>query len=71
MKMCNLSPMEKNILANHATKSNAILAQVLGINVKTISNYKIRIRNKRERALKLIQITNPHKSWLYPKRKGE
>jgi len=68
---CRLSRMEKIILANHVSKSNPILAQTLGISEKTIGTYKSRIKAKREAALKLIRETNPHKNWLYPKRKGE
>jgi len=68
---CRLSRMEKIILANHVSKSNEVLALTLGISEKTIGTYKSRIKKKREAAQKLIQITNPHKSWLYPKRKGE
>jgi len=68
---CRLSRMEKNILANHVSKSNEVLAQALGIKEKTIGTYKSRIKKKREAALKLIAETNPHKKWLYPKRRGE
>jgi len=70
-RICNLSRMEKIVLANHVSKSNAVLAQALGISEKTIGTYKGRIKKKREAALKLIRETNPHKSWLYPKRRGE
>ena len=69
--MCKLSRMEKTVLTNHVSKTNKVLAQALGIKEKTIGTYKSRIKKKRESALKLIQETNPHKSWLYPKRKGE
>jgi len=63
--------MEKTVLINHVSKTEAVLASTLGISLKTVFTYKYRIKKKREEAIKLIKETNPHKSWLYPKRRGE
>jgi len=69
--MCELSPTEETIVANIKTKTRQKLAEVLGIEVSTLKTYIYRIRAKREAAKKLIRKTDPVKSELYPKRRGE
>jgi len=70
-KMCSLSPTEETIVANIKGRSRKRLAEVLGMKSSTLKTHIYRIRAKREAAKSLIRKTNPIKSELYPKRRGE
>jgi len=69
--MCKLSPKEKNILSNMRLKEKGLVASQLGIQPETVDVHLTRIRRKREQAKVFLRETEPYKSILYPRRKGE
>ncbi len=63
--------MEKTVLTNLINKNPKKVAEVLGINIRTVATYVRRVKAKREVARNFMRETNRYSHILYPKRKGE
>jgi len=69
--MCDLTPIEHNILVNLSNKTKPIVASQLGISVDTLNVHLSRLRKKRAKCKDFLRKTDPFKRELYPKRRGE
>jgi len=69
--MCKLSEQEEKVMVNLKRLKRKDVASTLGISPRTVDAYLNRIKRKRKECNELLARTNPYKTILYPKRKGE
>lgn len=69
--MCELTAIEEAILRGLREKEKSLLASQLRIKVATIDVHLTRIRRKRAKCKRFLNITSHFKKELYPKRRGE